>query len=491
MGEARIKIDKWMSERIITKIAISHVCLSFVYGMFLFLYELKFLRELVPVIHPFLIAWAGILIAYDFLVRDYWNKMPYYRLLALFSVVTGITAIVTREAGLVANIKTCILIAIPLYVFLPVCMEDTKEKRFHSLVKTLLGPAIVMFGASVISVYLYLIRFSQIVSFMGIETLLGYRYYVPSDPKSGLILYGVYTDTNHAATYALAFAAYSIVLYSACGKEMFKSKVVSIMLRVFAVLNLVIQLLYFPLANSRGGWLCIAVATMAIAFLYCCGGRYIGDKKGKKIIKSIAVACVCVVAVVGGLIGIRTVMSNASVKVSQMIAEKEEVSKVNNKGNNKGNKKEDSEDTFKKEDVNYIGGGRLEIWKETIALYKERPILGTGAGNNQYYSVTYGMEGSRLARGAAVHNSYLNLLLDYGIVGFSILMLFFVISAVKVIKGIFDKKEIKNNNYFFILFAVTIVAGASALLSCTFINTTAMYYLLLVMLGYLLYDNIY
>ena len=68
------KIENWMSGHVITKMLISHMCLAFFYGFFLLLYEIKFFRQLIHVVHPVLIGWAGALVIYDIGVRKFWKK---------------------------------------------------------------------------------------------------------------------------------------------------------------------------------------------------------------------------------------------------------------------------------------------------------------------------------------------------------------------------------------------------------------------------------
>lgn len=66
----------------------------------------------------------------------------------------------------------------------------------------------------------------------------------------------------------------------------------------------------------------------------------------------------------------------------------------------------------------YGSANRLEIWKAAFIAFKKRPILGFGTGSSPYaITETYRYYGT--------HNSYLFLLVEYGVVGFTTAVLWF------------------------------------------------------------------
>jgi O-antigen ligase len=114
-----------------------------------------------------------------------------------------------------------------------------------------------------------------------------------------------------------------------------------------------------------------------------------------------------------------------------------------------------------------------------------RPILGAGKGNNAYYASQYGI-GEILQAGKAVHNSYLDLLVSYGAVGFAVMMSFWVYCFWNVLKNISKHKKQMGLVYYADVLIVFIVACSSMFLTSIFIATTAMYYVMLVAVGYLM-----
>lgn len=482
-NERRVRITHWISDHMLTRILVSHTSLAFCYGIFLFLYDIALLREVIPVVHPILIGWAGGLFLYDVFIRDFWGKLPRWKPLALFVIATGLTALSTLEAGLSTGIKSVIMVALPLCAFYPVCLLEAKANWENALVKALMGAAVIVFLASLTAVGMYLVRFSAVVRFLGAEKLTGFRYYSPNDPSSGMILYGLYEDTNHAAIYALVFAVYSIVLYSACGKGLFGKDWKNKVGRIFAVTNFVIQLVYFPLANSRGGWLCLGVAGIMALFLYFFYTKFEKKKMWIRVAQSAGISALCILLIFGCLLGLREGTSFISSTIHQGSFGEIKEPTVQDVTEPMEPSQGMPGDNFTKKDTS-LGSGRIWIWKEALKLYIRRPIFGVGA-NYQFYSEKYGVAPHSMGYGKAVHNSYLDLLLEHGLVGFVLMMSFWVLCLCDVLKKVHRNGRRLELEYVAVLFAVFLVAGASFFLSCVFVNTTAMYYVMLVMTGYL------
>ena len=81
---------------------------------------------------------------------------------------------------------------------------------------------------------------------------------------------------------------------------------------------------------------------------------------------------------------------------------------------------------------------RVYIWEETFDLWKKHPIVGIGPYNTQDYAKAEHLpsEKKMLERGFAVHNSYLDVLISYGAVGFGIYVVFFVGCLVSYAKAL-------------------------------------------------------
>lgn len=461
----------------LARLLTSHTALALCYGVFLLLYEVKYLREVIPAVHPVLIAWAGALAVYDVAVRKLWQRLPLWQLLAAFALVGGVTALVNHRVGLGANLKIWVLVCLPLVAFLPLCLMQEREKREKALLTALSGGAVVVFLASLVALGMYLLRLSLELELFDITHMVGMRYYILDDPDSGVILYGFYTDTNHAAAYAVVFALYSLWLLDACRRGVIEGG--KGLVKGFAIANLVVQSCYFPLANSRGAWLCLIVAGVMCVFLYAfCTGL-----KTKNTVKRAALAAACaVLAVLVLCLALVAVRSGLSVLSKLVDFRAASAPTEQLPGDTPVYWDDQGADTFTKTDDGF-GAGRLVIWKEALQLFLHHPVLGIGPDNSAYYAQLYTL-GERLPYGSALHNSFLDLLVDYGIVGFLLLMSFFACCAVGILRRVFAGKVTRGS--YLALLSVVFLAGVSVFLSCSFINTTAMYYLMLCMLSFLL-----
>lgn len=519
----------------IISILISHKTLAFFYGIFLFLYQLSFVEQWISSIHPILIIWAFAIVAYDIFYRRIWKTIPFWKPLVLFMLSAGVTAVITREAGIVNNIKIWLLVILPILAFYPVCLLESRNKNIHAFLISMHGAAGVMCVSSAISLWMYVNRFSQEMTLMGTTHTIGIRHYVPEDPASAIILYGIYKDTNYAASYALVFIFYSFILLYFCYTGGYKEKWKKRLACIFAIFNMVVQIAYFPLANSRGGWVSLCISIFIVLFLFVINRKSVGRNICGKVFLSLLCSVSAVVVCCLLFMAVRTGLSTISVKMELFHTSKQQenliVENIPNEdrikpemqseqenrteseiqeeqGNNISNSTDPPVDTpidppvidetkpeeiqikgdsFVKQNVK-VGAGRLEIWGEALELFQYRPVFGEGEGNNVYYAKKYLPESSIALYDKMLHNSYLDLLVDYGIVGTLFMMSFWIGCIITVLRYLFkEKRKISFFSYF--CMAIILIGTCSALfLSYLFVNTTAMYFVLLVSTGSLMVE---
>jgi O-antigen ligase len=65
---------------------------------------------------------------------------------------------------------------------------------------------------------------------------------------------------------------------------------------------------------------------------------------------------------------------------------------------------------------NYIDGGRVDYWANSLAMFRDFPVFGTGLGTFKYAYFLYGQESSQWLTHA--HNDVLENLTDMGLLGF-------------------------------------------------------------------------
>ena len=548
----RIKeICKELSEHKFAGFLLSHQVFAFFYGIFLFGYEVSLIRNIISVIHPIFIAWGCLLICYDIFIRKSWEVVVLQKILFLFGIVVMITGVINYKAGIVGNIKECILTVLPVFVLYPTCFLEKAEKRRTFLI-SFFGAAAVTFVSSLVSVFLFFIRFQETITFLGQELEVGLVECLGEGGVTYVILNGIYVDSGHAATFAMSSVVYSCILFWACKRKIFEKKIWNRIAIIFCVFNISVQLCYFTLANSRGGWLSFLTAVFASVFLYtffCCSWNRNRKCRG--------IVAICIATIAIGLswfflIHLRNTISQVSFAIEEWreedpgieesdipLTEKEQTDKLSadpesvsgkepvqkpektaeqketpaniskqdsseqnipkqntqdqnipNQSMQDQDQEENETDSFERprESGDSIGSGRLGIWKEAASLYWKRPVFGECPGNNAYYASKYDI-GEQLRDGKAIHNSYLDLLVDYGLAGFLLLMYFYVRCAWKVLIKLVKDGENCNSPLSFAIGGIVMTMCASFFLSCSFVNTTAMYFTNLIFMSYLMAES--
>lgn len=102
-----------------------------------------------------------------------------------------------------------------------------------------------------------------------------------------------------------------------------------------------------------------------------------------------------------------------------------------------------------------FGTGRILIWKESLRLFLEHPILGTGPGSTAWrYTVSFHNNSTgRTAIITNAHNAYLGYLVNIGVLGFIILLVFFIMC---LCKGYCNYKQTRDPIYIALFSAILI-----------------------------------
>ena len=66
---------------------------------------------------------------------------------------------------------------------------------------------------------------------------------------------------------------------------------------------------------------------------------------------------------------------------------------------------------------------RMEMWQATLRMIADRPLAGVGAGAWESEVPLYQAEGAQLETDYYVHNEFLQLVAEYGLVGWAFLLL--------------------------------------------------------------------
>ncbi|HEX2921522.1 MAG TPA: O-antigen ligase family protein [Bacteroidales bacterium] len=104
----------------------------------------------------------------------------------------------------------------------------------------------------------------------------------------------------------------------------------------------------------------------------------------------------------------------------------------------------DSLSLFNRMEDNYESfNTRLNIWKENLEIFNDNPILGIGIGNHHNYILEHSSAGYYLLNDNervfyGTESGYLQVLIEYGIFGFLIFMMFILIPLIRGLKSFFS-----------------------------------------------------
>ncbi len=98
-----------------------------------------------------------------------------------------------------------------------------------------------------------------------------------------------------------------------------------------------------------------------------------------------------------------------------------------------------------------ISSGRITLFKQGLRLFLISPIIGIGRGNIVAYGEKY-IDGGLIF--SELHNSYLTILVSYGIVGFLNFLIFAFLVAVSICKYLIRSVHIPSASVFNKLFAI-------------------------------------
>lgn len=108
---------------------------------------------------------------------------------------------------------------------------------------------------------------------------------------------------------------------------------------------------------------------------------------------------------------------------------------------------------------NGSGKDRLELWKRTIKLIEEKPLLGHGPANWKIEMLKYGNKGlvseDNITFYQRPHNDFLWIFSEYGIIGGLLYLMLFLSAFVSLFKQLSLQKEIRNIFFFYaVLYAL-------------------------------------
>lgn len=437
------------------KIRKYYLCLVVVYAI---------LREIVPL--NFLISSSfvslgilligGLVALLDLLSEKNLLKTKNIYILIGFCVICIASAIINMKYGVIDNIKTLGILFVYFFVLYPYGATRDKEMFERDLITVFKVYNIALGFFVFLSLIMYVFNVGYIVDYLdaysqGFSAIYGR-------------LWGVFSEANCAAVYALVGSVTSAWLYTKSNK---RSK------RIYWLINIVFDTLFMILAISRTAKLVFAICVFWMALVYF----WFKAPKGNGV-KRIAVLVLAPIVASAGFYGFVKVSEFALPRVKYVIQitpiydstdwyvhkaydslytkvgcitvldgiypDERPQKQIGDDGKEIKEEPVIIELERTAEDQESASYSRLIRWKHALEIYKSSPIIGVSARNVIPYAKVNNPSTLMATMDMIVHNSYLDILVGTGTIGMLVFCLFFVLSIVMVIRVTFKEFSFTN-----------------------------------------------
>ena len=436
--------------------------------------------------HYILILWGLIIIGYNLINRRDIFSRKNVGFIVAWIIVSILTAISNISNITTTSIKSIILTILSITFFIiayPLLKgKYSKLQMFKYIFYPVLGVKIFI---NAISIYLYISNVSIFVIRGNLLDFLGVRYVGLANGRYTLLLYGLYKDPNFTAMMGASLILLSIYIYTKAKCHLIYFE------KIFLVISMVLEFIIVSFSNSRGTiYSMLAIVVLVLVFIML--NRYReGDlltfSTGKRILIILFSSILVYVAYAGIQKGGFLISQNNKntkyiyaeenkvfVRLNISDLDKEEF--LEHKGwvleylDETGDESKEEKISVSKDDSGEeVGNGRIAIWKDTIKLFSHKPIFGIAPEmqkviSNEEYSY---LDIPSMKEGRSIHNSYLAVLLYYGILGALIIAVVFF----KGLKPLFIR-EIKYGyvEESILFYAILFSLAASFFLESIFVN---------------------
>ncbi len=461
---------------VIAKLRIFHsplYCLSF-YLAFLVLAQFRFVLSYIHPLQLLFFGWAMLVLLTNLLFqREIFQVVGKWWILAILA--SGVASTVANfDSYPDFQIKSWLLLCVALLVAYPAGKYiATRPNPAKSFALTLLPSQLIVMGGSLLSFASIITHFQYDVVIDGKRTLLGIPTLFYTKPPT-TILFGAWLDSNHAAIFCITSIAYCLWILRN-RSTIFRTSNLKLITNLLVIIC-IIQTICLILHNSRGAtitlWF-ISLTCLPLLVTLLVRKRY-GRGFGKKAAGVSLVAVLCGVTFANGIE--TTIEDSYSNYYYATASYFQDLNKT----------------TYEpKDDVSFSKGvatssARVYIWKETLELWQHYPLFGVGSYNTQDRAIKAGVTGVKqyLQRGTVPHNSYLDVLVFYGIFGFLAYLGFFTNYLVRLRRKF--KQNLTLNDIILTLMISGIMMGVM-FLSDSYIGFDFLFGTLLIALGTLIH----
>lgn len=422
------------------------------YGLFYF-NSLTFGTRIMSAFVAISTAMAGVLLLYRlFRWRHFVHNLVLWILIA-FLVSYGISMVANYQYGIMTPLKTMVWMG--MQYLLLFATDDRKNADSHKKVFHILAGCYVayMFLASLASLIMMFTQYGQITQLTSADG-------ITMSVITGFVwgrLWGVFTDPNYASTMATVAAVFSLYFFKICK---------NIVLRIFLVVNIIMQVLYISFSDSRTGLVAVFIA---IGVYFFC---WLATKKDKIKIRSAAlrsIACVVAAMIVAGscLVLISAVKVGYNTIIISIMSEDPAVDPSVDPDDPELEEPE-KELVGREQDLeNDFSNRRFDLWAASLEIVADRPIFGVCFNNLMQYTEDHFPDNYLVnndhGKFGNYHNVLFNIAAGQGLLGLALFIAAGAIAGIKCIKRVAKNIDGPNNMFYIAAFSAAIAILSSAM----------------------------
>lgn len=401
---------------------------------------------------------SGIFVVIDLLSEKKIFKAQDIIFLALFFASCTISCLIRINYGWSDNLKSLMSIALSLFFLYPCSVVMNKDK-FEDIVVLIQKITVISWMVfSLISIYTFVIQYSNIFYIHGTRILLG---------CIENRLFGIFSDPNYASVVSIISMIFSVAILNYKNQGSF--------IRIISIINIITQFIYIVLGASRTGEVCLLVVIFISGFVY--SYKFNNNKKIiALIVRILVLACTClavhflieytriILSYIPSLVGIScSGNSSLSIGLYQISMERPDVA-------------ENSD----------ISNLRFRIWGSAMDIFKTTWLFGASPRNALKYAKDVIPDAFIVQRGYDAHNFYVATLFYTGVMGAVFLGIFLIKNALSIIRYYLAKNFCVNDSLFnSAVISVICIAVSGMFLSEILFITTVGSFLFWMFMGYI------
>lgn len=443
MTKALIKIRNFFSsDKMLFTFALAYLILSFLTFTFITanVYYLKYLSYAISI-------WGFIIIVFSLFHKSKWTFNLITILALLFILSFFISSIFTFRYGISENLKGLIWLSLELIILFLLNKGNINSNYLKYF-------------------FICFIFISTLYSILSIlMAVIGYMHYPTStlgDTAAGGMahgrLYGLYSDPNYGAITSV-LCIFSLLFILSKNKDKFKI--------IISVLISIIQLIYIALSGSRSGLVALIIS------IFICMSINLKICKNKKLLTSILAALLTTAFCLGIYISTESIyevvepqilktmrgpITNPIHAYTVQFADKvrDECGLVNpyipNNGTGTTENSEQNQYIHGESISEHVGllgrnenqdisNNRISIWKASLELFFQSPIIGLSNRNYSDFCIQNLPENYlSKVQWTSLHNTFIDVLVSQGILGLIIWCGILLIIFISIIKNIRKNK---------------------------------------------------